>query len=181
MSELTRYAWMVAPWSAKGWGYLAIEARGEAITRVGLMTGDYRPAKGMAPQPNDPLLKEAINQLGAYLSGGLKSFDLPLEPGGTDFQQQVWEELQRVPCGETISYGGLAAKIGRPKAARAVGNASGANPLPIIIPCHRVLAANEKLGGYHDQSKRSLKLKCFLLKLEAARRPDECVKYRRVW
>jgi len=182
MSKLPkRYAWMVVPWSAKGWGYLAVEAEGELLTKIGLLTGDYRPEEGMHPQPEDPLLKEAIGQLGAYLSGGLKRFDLPFELDGTEFQKQVWAELLRIPYGETVSYGEMAERIGKPKAARAIGNAIGAHPLPIIIPCHRVIAADGGLGGYHDQTKRSLKLKCFLLKLEGARRPPDCEKYKRVF
>jgi methylated-DNA-[protein]-cysteine S-methyltransferase len=75
-------------------------------------------------------------------------FDLPLAPQGTQFQLAVWRELQRIPYGQTVSYGELARRIGNPKASRAVGSANGANQIPIVIPCHRVIAAGGKLGGF---------------------------------
>ncbi len=84
----------------------------------------------------------------AYFAGELETFDLPLAPGGTPFQQRVWNELCKIPYGETISYGQLAQRIGNPNASRAVGLANGSNPIPIIIPCHRVIGSNGKLTGY---------------------------------
>lgn len=93
-------------------------------------------------------LKEPIGQLRAYFAGELEDFDLPLAPQGTSFQQSVWAELCRIPYGETISYGELARRIGNPSASRAVGLANGSNPIPIIIPCHRVIGSNGKLTGY---------------------------------
>jgi len=93
-------------------------------------------------------LQEPIRQLRAYFAGDLQAFDLALAPQGTPFQQTVWGELCRIPYGETISYGEIAKRIGNPNASRAVGLANGSNPLPIIIPCHRVIGSNGKLTGY---------------------------------
>jgi methylated-DNA-[protein]-cysteine S-methyltransferase len=93
-------------------------------------------------------LQETICQLRSYFAGELDSFDLALAPQGTVFQQRVWGELCRIPYGETISYGELAKRIGNPNASRAVGLANGSNPIPIVIPCHRVIGSNGKLTGY---------------------------------
>jgi methylated-DNA-[protein]-cysteine S-methyltransferase len=93
-------------------------------------------------------LDDAIEQLEAYFAGALHLFDLPLAAEGTDFRKNVWDELVQIPYGETISYGELARRIGDPSASRAVGAANGANPLPIIVPCHRVIGANGKLTGF---------------------------------
>lgn len=93
-------------------------------------------------------LAEAADQLRAYFYGEQQTFDLPLAPEGTSFQQRVWKALQTIPCGETLSYGEIAHRIGRPTASRAVGAANGKNPLPIVIPCHRVIGANGNLTGY---------------------------------
>jgi len=96
------------------------------------------------PEP----LREAIYQLRAYFAGKLEAFDLPLTPAGTPFQLTVWKRLCEIPYGETISYGELARRIGNPNASRAVGLANGSNPIPIVIPCHRVIGSNGKLTGY---------------------------------
>jgi methylated-DNA-[protein]-cysteine S-methyltransferase len=93
-------------------------------------------------------LDEPIRQLRAYFAGELETFDLPLAPEGTPFQQIVWNELGKIPYGQTISYGDLARRIGNPNASRAVGLANGSNPIPIVIPCHRVIGSNGKLTGY---------------------------------
>ena len=90
----------------------------------------------------------AIDQLRAYFAGSLQTFGLPLAPQGTRFQQAVWEALQAIPYGETITYAELAQWIGRPSAVRAVGAANGKNPLPIVVPCHRVIGSNGTLTGY---------------------------------
>lgn len=91
---------------------------------------------------------ETIRQLSAYFAGELTDFDVPLALEGTEFQLRVWQSLRGIPYGETISYGQLAARLGNPKAARAVGLANGSNPVPIIIPCHRVIGSNGSLVGY---------------------------------
>jgi methylated-DNA-[protein]-cysteine S-methyltransferase len=92
--------------------------------------------------------REVAGQLTAYFAGRLRAFDVPVAPGGTPFQSRVWRALQDIPYGETESYGALATRIGDPKAVRAVGLANGANPISIIIPCHRVIGANGSLIGY---------------------------------
>jgi methylated-DNA-[protein]-cysteine S-methyltransferase len=95
-----------------------------------------------------PALRCVIEQLNEYFGGTRREFDLPLAPRGTEFQLACWNELQRIAYGSTISYSELARRIARPNAVRAVGAANGANPIPIIIPCHRVIGANGKLTGY---------------------------------
>lgn len=95
-----------------------------------------------------PLLKQAKDQLDAYFAGKLKEFSLPLAPNGTPFQQKIWQLLQQIPYGETRTYGQLACQAGNPKASRAVGMANNRNPLPVFIPCHRVIGANGTLTGY---------------------------------
>ena len=87
-------------------------------------------------------------QLREYFGGHRAQFDLPLAPEGTAFQRTVWRHLQDIPYGETISYGELAKRVGNPKASRAVGAANGQNPIPIVIPCHRVIGSNGKLTGF---------------------------------
>lgn len=108
-----------------------------------------------------PLLREAARQLESYFRGELKEFSLPLEPIGTDFMKRVWTALCEIPYGRTASYGEIAERIGKPGAARAVGLANNRNPIPIIIPCHRVIGADGSLTGYGgglDLKKRLLDL-----------------------
>lgn len=96
-----------------------------------------------------PLLVEAVGQLRAYFEGTLTEFDLPLAPGGSAFQQEVWGALRQIGYGQTASYGEIARRIGRTNAAsRAVGLANGRNPIPIVVPCHRVIGAGGALTGY---------------------------------
>ena len=109
-----------------------------------------------------PLIKEACRQLSEYLKGERKTFDLPLNPKGTDFQKCVWRALCDIPYGETRTYKQIAEAIGNPKAVRAVGMANNRNPITIIVPCHRVIGANGKLVGYGG----GLEMKEFLLRLE---------------
>lgn len=106
---------------------------------------------------------EAVLQLTAYFAGDLTEFDLPLRPLGTEFQLSVWQALAAIPYGEIRSYADIAIAIGKPTATRAVGAANGANPLPIIVPCHRVVGANGSLTGFGG----GLETKKFLLNLEA--------------
>jgi len=94
------------------------------------------------------LIRKAYTQLCEYLEGRRKRFELPLSPDGTDFQKKVWNELMNIPYGETATYGEIAKRIGNPNASRAVGNANNKNPIPIFIPCHRVIGVNGKLVGY---------------------------------
>ena len=109
-----------------------------------------------------PLIKEACRQLSEYLKGERKTFDLPLNPKGTDFQKRVWRALCDIPYGETRSYKQIAEAIGNPKAVRAVGMANNRNPITIVVPCHRVIGADGKLVGYGG----GLEMKEFLLRLE---------------
>ena len=113
---------------------------------------------------DDGFLQGAVDQLMAYFAGRLQEFELKLAPRGTEFQIAVWEAVAAIPYGTTTSYGHVAAEIGRPAAVRAVGAANGANPLPIVIPCHRVIGSNGKLTGYGG----GLDLKASLLELESS-------------
>lgn len=133
------------PWSPvpTPWGVFYAQAEGERLLAL----------RFPGPEPDDlepggPLVAALARELGEYLRGERTSFDLPLDPRGTDFQRAVWAELGRVPYGTTVSYGELARRAGRPRAARAVGQAVGANPLPILVPCHRVLPGGGGLGGF---------------------------------
>jgi methylated-DNA-[protein]-cysteine S-methyltransferase len=111
-----------------------------------------------------PLLRKAKAQLDRYFDGKVMDFDLPLNPSGTEFQKKVWRAMAKIPYGRTKTYGDLAKVLN--SASRAVGGACGANHIPIIIPCHRVLAANGKLGGYSGDG--GLDTKVALLKIEGA-------------
>ncbi len=115
-----------------------------------------------AEQIETALIHEAFLQLNAYFTGHLKTFSLPLAPEGTAFMQQVWQALQTIPYGTTASYKDIALAIGNVKAVRAVGLANYKNPIPIFIPCHRVIGSNGKLTGYSS----GLIIKKFLLSLE---------------
>jgi methylated-DNA-[protein]-cysteine S-methyltransferase len=107
-------------------------------------------AAAVAPgwKPDEAPFVEVVRQLQAYFGGEAKEFDLPLSPEGTDFQLNVWRSLRTIPYGETITYRTLAERIGNPKAVRAVGLANGCNPIPIIIPCHRVIGSDGSLTGF---------------------------------
>ena len=117
---------------------------------------------GGAGQDETPLLLEAERQLREYFSGSRRDFELPLAPQGSAFQRSVWRALTAIPYGEVRSYGSIAATIGNPRACRAVGMANHRNPLPILIPCHRVIGADGSLTGYGG----GLDRKRFLLELE---------------
>jgi methylated-DNA-[protein]-cysteine S-methyltransferase len=120
-----------------------------------------------APPPHlKPIIEAAKRELIAYFHGSATDFtDLTLDPQGTPFQLRVWQELRRIPWGQTISYGELARRVGSPKASRAVGQANAVNPIPIIVPCHRVINADGGLGGYSS----GLDRKRWLLRHEGAR------------
>jgi len=124
-------------------GHLKIEGDDRSITGIWLN------AKGaVTPGRAAGALAELERQLEAYFSGALKTFDLPLAPKGTPFQIDVWSALQTIPYGATCSYSDIARQIGRADAVRAVGAANGQNPIPIVIPCHRVIGANGSLTGF---------------------------------
>jgi len=156
------YTWMESPA-----GKLLLAADDAGLRAITFADG-RTPAK---PDPSwredaEPL-REAIRQLRAWFGGELRDFDLPLAPEGPAFHQRVWRELLNIPYGETIAYGELARRIGSPRASRAVGRANGANPIPIVIPCHRVIGSNGKLTGYGG----GLPRKEFLLALERKQLP----------
>ena len=109
------------------------------------------------------VLRDLQQQLNAYFAGQLRDFEIPLDPQGTDFQRSVWEGLRAIPYGQSVSYGVLAERVGRPTAARAVGAANGRNPIPIVIPCHRVIGSSGRLTGFGG----GLATKQALLELEA--------------
>jgi len=115
-------------------------------------------------QATDPALSAGAGQLTEYFAGKRKHFNLPLNAGGTDFQQQVWAALVEIPFGELCSYADIATNIGRPKAVRAVGAANGRNPLPIVVPCHRVIGSNGSLTGFAG----GIPMKTQLLEFEGA-------------
>jgi methylated-DNA-[protein]-cysteine S-methyltransferase len=122
----------------------------------------------VAPAQGDALGRQVARELAEYFAGARREFSLPLAPGGTEFQRAVWAALCRVPFGETRSYGQLAAQLGKPHASRAVGQANARNPLPIVVPCHRVLASGGGLGGYMGdwEEGRGLAIKRWLLEHE---------------
>ena len=115
-------------------------------------------------QSAHPLAVLAVEQLRAWFAGRLRTFQLPLRPAGTEFQQKVWHALQQIPWGQTASYAQIAADIGQPSACRAVGLANGRNPIPVIIPCHRIIGSNGRLVGYSG----GLEIKRTLLTIEGS-------------
>ena len=123
-------------------GWLNILADESAVTAIEF---DADPA---AEQQPNAVSRLCCRQLAAYFRGDNKEFDVPLKMAGTDFQRRVWQALNQVPYGETCSYADIANRIGNPKAVRAVGAANGKNPIPIIVPCHRVIGSSGKLTGY---------------------------------
>jgi methylated-DNA-[protein]-cysteine S-methyltransferase len=129
---------------------MLLTSDGEALTGLYMVEHKYGPEiEGSWTLRDDAApFEEVKRQLGEYFSGTRTTFELPLSPIGTQFQGRVWEELQRIPYGTTISYGELARRIGKANASRAVGLANGRNPISIIVPCHRVIGANGKLIGY---------------------------------
>lgn len=143
MNKTTYYTFVDSPL-----GRILLVGDGTNLTKLNFQAGE-RPSEVEADwqQDNAPFA-EAIAQLRAYFAGELLEFDLPLRPGGTPFQRQVWQQLQAIPYGETISYGELAQRLGKPAAARAVGLANASNPVPLVIPCHRVIGHNGHLTGY---------------------------------
>ena len=140
-------------------GRLVLESDGDVL--IGVWLPDERRHGRRDADDVPTVLKETASQLEEYFAGERTEFDVPMELDGTPFQKEVWAELSRIGYGETISYGELARRVGRPRGPRAVGQANGRNPIPIIVPCHRVLASNG-IGGYGG----GLKVKRALLAIE---------------
>ncbi len=148
-------------------GDLLLAGQGETLSYIGFPNGKARMRHQDVWLPDQQAFREARQQLRAYFAGELMHFDLPLAPAGTPFQQQVWRALQGIPYGQTRSYGDIAAQLGSPLASRAVGAANGRNPLPIVIPCHRVIGASGSLTGFAG----GLQAKALLLRLEQRHAP----------
>jgi methylated-DNA-[protein]-cysteine S-methyltransferase len=140
--ETTSYTYMESPV-----GRLLLAGHDTGLSRV-----DFSERGGRAPRhgwhPAEAPFREAIRQLTAYFEGRLRAFDFPVAPEGTPFQLAVWNALREIPYGETVSYAEMARRMGQPRAVRAVGAANGRNPLPIVIPCHRLIGSDGRLTGY---------------------------------
>lgn len=160
MNERTNTVWYTHYKSPLGTMLLAADEGG--LRTISFAEG-RRPVR---PRPDwredHAFFAETIRQLDAYFKGALKRFTLPLSLEGSEFQLRVWKTLRTIPYGETISYGQLACRVGNPNAARAVGLANGSNPIPIIVPCHRVIGSDGSLTGYGG----GLPIKRALLSLE---------------
>jgi methylated-DNA-[protein]-cysteine S-methyltransferase len=129
-------------------GKLQLKASVSSLTAVRFVPSDEEETSAASEDSLSPPLQKTKKQLDEYFKGERKAFDLPLEPHGTAFQQSVWKELKQIPYGSSITYKKLAQRLGDENKIRAVGRANGKNPLPIIIPCHRVIGANNHLVGY---------------------------------
>ena len=144
-------------------GELLLAGEADSLSMIGFPKGAMRRDPEADWIYNEEPFEDACIQLAEYFSGERKDFDLPLSLSGTEFQVSVLEVLQQIPYGETVSYGDVAKRIGRPKAVRAVGAANGRNPIPIIVPCHRVIGSSGDLTGFGG----GLDTKEALLRLEA--------------
>ena len=142
-------------------GTLKITEEKEHIIGLYLLTNQDEVPEKMADSPRSATLTEACHQLDEYFAGARRDFDLPLQLHGSEFQQRIWQQLRRIPYGQVSSYGEVALDAGYPRAARAVGNACNRNHLAIVVPCHRVVAANS-LGGFGHR----MDIKLTLLRLE---------------
>ncbi|EAR25096.1 methylated-DNA-protein-cysteine S-methyltransferase [marine actinobacterium PHSC20C1] len=128
-------------------GRIELTSDGESVTGLAIENSGTLPREH-EDERSCAVLDEAARQLTEYFSGTRRSFELPLAAVGTDFQRSVWHQLNQLPFGSAVSYADIGRATGRPTAGRAVGGAVGANPIPIIVPCHRVLASNQRITGY---------------------------------
>jgi methylated-DNA-[protein]-cysteine S-methyltransferase len=150
-------------------GLLTLTASDGYLTGLAMDGQRHAPPPDPGQRRDDRWFAGIVGQLEAYFAGERTTFDMPLQLSGTDFQRQVWSELQRIPYGETISYGELARRLGNPAAVRAVGLANGRNPIAIVVPCHRVIGADGSLTGYGG----GLERKSWLLDHEALHQARE--------
>ena len=157
MTRTPSYAFVDSPV-----GRLLLVACGATLTRIEFENDRHAGGPGADGVQDDRPFVETARQLDEYFAGRRRQFDLDLAPAGTPFQRSVWHALQEIPYGETRSYAEIAACIDRPRAVRAVGAANGQNPLPIVIPCHRVIGSNGDLTGFGG----GLEMKRRLLQLE---------------
>ena len=146
-------------------GPMVLAAHAQYLVGVWFVGQQHQPDWALWPTDSShPVLMQAVQQLDAYFAGTLSQFDLPLDlTNGTAFQQSVWRALCGIESGQTVSYGNISQRIGKPKAVRAVGSAIGRNPLGIVVPCHRVIGANGAITGYAG----GLDKKIALLQLES--------------
>ncbi|MFB6835645.1 methylated-DNA--[protein]-cysteine S-methyltransferase [Streptomyces sp. NPDC056361] len=140
---------------------LTLVAVDGVLSRVHMTGQRHRPPEETFGEPDPRPFTEAVRQLDAYFAGELTAFELPLNLIGTPFQLRVWEQLLRIPYGETRTYGELAEELGNPGSSRAVGLANGKNPVSIIVPCHRVIGAGGSLTGYGGGLDRKQRLLAF--------------------
>lgn len=140
-------------------GLLQLVATERGLSAIRFM---HRGSKQAEQTPGNRILSEAQRQLTAYFSGKLKTFSIELDWRGTAFQESVWQALSHIPYGDTVTYADIARSIGRPRSARPVGGAVGKNPLPIVVPCHRVIGSDQTLTGFTG----GLDIKIQLLQLE---------------
>jgi methylated-DNA-[protein]-cysteine S-methyltransferase len=145
-------------------GPIRVTASDTALLSVHFLDAKEEQEANIEEATGNDITRDTIAQLQEYFSGKRTSFELPLMPAGTDFQQQVWKELVKIPFGKTDHYSAIANKLNNPLSVRAVGAANGKNPIAIIIPCHRIIGADGSLTGYAG----GLWRKEFLLNLEAA-------------
>ncbi len=159
-------------WIESPVGELLLASNGKTLTGLYLKGQKHFPKdiKNKVSSPQLPLFIQVEQQLIEYFGHQRQHFDLPMQATGTEFQKQVWQRLNDIPFGETISYGALARQIGQPSASRAVGAANGRNPISIIVPCHRVIAASGKLTGYAGGIDRKQWLLAHEQKLESAQK-----------
>ena len=155
-------------------GPIGLTATADGLAEIWFDAYPASDAKGAGERDPAGVLEQARIQLEEYFAGTRTTFDLPLAPSGTPFELSVWDLLRQIPVGQTASYGELARKLGDVTMARAVGRANGQNPLPIVVPCHRVIGANGRLVGYGG----GLPLKKRLLALEDAPRAANMVLFR---
>jgi methylated-DNA-[protein]-cysteine S-methyltransferase len=148
-------------------GSLLLAGDGVALSLISFPSGKAARQPEADWMRRNDAFKPVKQQMAAYFAGELTDFDLKLAPQGTDFQLAVWSALETIPYGETRSYGDIAAQLGKPDASRAVGAANGQNPLPIVVPCHRVIGSNGNLTGFGG----GLECKQFLLRLEQTHTP----------
>ncbi|MFF5443903.1 methylated-DNA--[protein]-cysteine S-methyltransferase [Streptomyces sp. NPDC012888] len=146
------------------YGPLTLVATDGVLSGLYMTEQRHRPAEesfGERVAASDGPFPEVVRQLEAYFAGELTEFDVPVRLLGTEFQRSVWAQLQRIPYGETWSYGELAARLGKPNASRAVGLANGKNPVSIIVPCHRVIGSTGSMTGYGGGLERKQRLLAF--------------------
>lgn len=150
-------------------GALLVAGDADQLHLISFPTGSRTKERLASWHHDDSLFVETFGQFRAYFAGELTQFNLPLRFAGTAFQNRVWAALCEIPFGETVSYGALASRIGKPTAYRAVGGANGANPLPIVVPCHRVIGSDKSLTGFGG----GVETKRFLLAHEKRFSPKE--------